>query len=58
MVVVLLDGRLVVKTRLGSGLFEAEVKSPEKKVRFDDGRWHRIKIGRRAREVNILFSNP
>ena len=48
----MVDGSLIVKTRLGSGTFEAEVKSPLNNVRFDDGQWHRITVTREAREVN------
>jgi hypothetical protein len=54
MSILLIDGCLVIKTRLGSGSFEAEVKPPLNNVRFDDGQWHRVTVTREAREVNTV----
>ena len=53
MSVVLVDGILVIRTRLGSGSFEVEMKPPNSNVRYDDSQWHRVTVTREAREVRI-----
>lgn len=53
MSVALVDGKLQVRVRLGSGSFDVEMTSPRNNVRYDDGQWHRLIVSREAREVRF-----